>query len=39
MGEMSELLTEGQYVIPTRALEQGFRFQFTNINDALKSIV
>ena len=39
MGEMSELLTEGQFVLPTRALEQGFTFQFTNVDEALKSVV
>lgn len=39
MGEMSELLTEGQYVLPTRALSEGFRFKFTDVNSALAAIV
>ena len=39
MGEMSELLTEGQFVFPTRALKEGFTFQFTDVDDALKSVV
>ncbi|WP_434952260.1 TIGR01777 family oxidoreductase [Shewanella sp. HL-SH4] len=39
MGEMSELLTEGQYVLPTRALSEGFTFKFTDVNSALAAIV
>jgi uncharacterized protein (TIGR01777 family) len=39
MGEMSELLTEGQYVQPTRALSEGFTFKFTDVNSALAAIV
>ncbi|UJF21098.1 TIGR01777 family oxidoreductase [Shewanella sp. OMA3-2] len=39
MGEMSELLTEGQYVLPSHALSEGFTFKFTDINTALTAIV
>jgi uncharacterized protein (TIGR01777 family) len=39
MGEMSELLTTGQFVLPTRTLAAGFEFQFTDINSALQHII
>lgn len=39
MGEMSELLTTGQFVLPKRALAAGFEFQYTNINSALQQVV
>ncbi|UCX05103.1 TIGR01777 family oxidoreductase [Shewanella glacialimarina] len=39
MGEMSELLTEGQYVLPSHALSEGFTFKFTDVNSALAAIV
>lgn len=39
MGEMSELLTEGQFVYPKRALEAGFKFQYTDLEPALMDIV
>lgn len=39
MGEMSELLTEGQYVLPSHALSEGFTFKFADINSALTTIV
>lgn len=39
MGEMSELLTEGQFVLPSHALLEGFTFKFTDINTALNAIV
>lgn len=37
-GEMGELLTKGGKVIPKRALEGGFKFQFENLEEALKDI-
>ncbi|MCP3127503.1 TIGR01777 family oxidoreductase [Shewanella sp. KJ2020] len=39
MGEMSELLTEGQFVIPKRALEAGYIFKYSELEAALTSIV
>jgi len=39
MGEMSELLTTGQFVLPKRALAAGFEFQYTDINSALQQVV
>lgn len=39
MGEMSELLTTGQFVLPKRALAAGFEFQYTDINNALQHII
>ncbi|WP_198780345.1 TIGR01777 family oxidoreductase [Shewanella putrefaciens] len=39
MGEMSELLTEGQFVIPKRALAAGFTFKYSELEAALTNIV
>ncbi|BFL84640.1 hypothetical protein LFREDSHE_30900 [Shewanella baltica] len=39
MGEMSELLTEGQFVYPKRALEAGFQFQFSDLDNALIDVL
>ncbi|WP_350432964.1 TIGR01777 family oxidoreductase [Shewanella sp. H8] len=39
MGEMSQLLTEGQFVFPTRALAAGYEFIYTDIETALNNIV
>lgn len=38
MGEMSELLTEGQFVYPGRTLLSGFQFRFPYIQDALDNL-
>ena len=38
LGEMSILLTEGSYSEPKRLLELGFKFQFPNIEKAVKDI-
>src|SRR6185503_3547235 len=38
LGEMSVLITEGRYSAPKRLLEQGFHFQFPEIEEALGDI-
>ncbi len=38
-GESSELLTEGQNVVPSVLLNNGFTFEFENIDKALQAIV
>ncbi len=38
LGEMSVLLTEGRYSKPSRLLDQGYTFQFPQIQDALGNI-
>jgi len=38
LGEMSILITEGQYVLPQKALDQGFNFTFPNLKTALNSL-
>jgi len=38
LGEMSQIIIEGQYVIPARLLESGYKFKYINIVDALKSL-
>jgi NAD dependent epimerase/dehydratase family enzyme len=39
LGEMSVLVTEGRYSQPKRLLEQGFQFQFPQIQEALGAIL
>jgi uncharacterized protein (TIGR01777 family) len=39
MGEGSELLCEGQKVVPKRLLDHGFRFEHPDIDEAMNSIV
>ena len=39
LGEMASLLLQGQRVMPTRAEELGFRFQFGTIESALKELL
>jgi hypothetical protein len=39
LGEMSQLLVDGQYVIPSRALEAGFGFRYAQLKDALSSLI
>lgn len=39
LGDMSELLTEGQYILPTRALEAGYHFKFTKLNKAFEALL
>ncbi|GGY89552.1 MAG: uncharacterized protein PWP74_1226 [Shewanella sp.] len=37
-GEMAELLIEGQYVIPSRAMQAGFHFKFPKLEQALADL-
>ncbi|MCL1075055.1 TIGR01777 family oxidoreductase [Shewanella dokdonensis] len=37
-GEMAELLIKGQYVIPTKAMNEGFHFQFPKLEQALADL-
>jgi uncharacterized protein len=39
LGEMSSLLLEGQKVLPSRLLDEGFQFSFPRVEDALKDIL
>ena len=39
MGELSTLLLTGQYVIPNKAQQEGFSFEFNRIEEALESIL
>lgn len=38
-GEGAALLTEGQRVIPKKALDAGYKFQFENLKDALSDVL
>jgi uncharacterized protein len=38
LGELADLLFKGQAVIPKRALDQGFRFNYPNLEGALKHL-
>lgn len=38
IGEMSALITKGQYVFPQRAIDDNFNFLYPNLKDALKEI-
>lgn len=39
MGKAHRLVTEGQYVIPARLLEAGFKFRYPDIGQAMKNLV
>lgn len=38
LGEMSDLITKGQFVLPGKAQAHHFRFLYSKLNDALKNI-
>lgn len=38
IGEMSQLITKGQYVVPTKALDYRFEFSYPFLNEALREI-
>ncbi|TVP15335.1 TIGR01777 family oxidoreductase [Shewanella sp. KCT] len=38
LGEMSQLLLEGQYVYPDRLTQAGFSFHYTHLDDALTNL-
>ena len=39
MGEMADLIVEGQFVLPKRTLASGFNFKYPDLNPALDSIL
>lgn len=39
LGEMSQLLLTGQYILPNRALAEGFTFSYPKLNGALQAII
>jgi uncharacterized protein len=39
LGEGAMLVLEGQKVLPTRTLETGFKFAYTNVSEALKQVL
>lgn len=38
LGDMHQLITKGQYVLPQKALDHQFTFQYAHLEDALKEI-
>lgn len=38
IGEMGQLITRGQYVLPKRALAYGYKFKYSHLKDALEAI-
>jgi NAD dependent epimerase/dehydratase family enzyme len=39
MGDRASLVLEGQKVIPTRLLQEGFSFKYSSVKEALKDLV
>lgn len=39
LGEMSQLITEGQYVLPQKALEQNFLFKYRHFSEAARDLL
>jgi len=39
LGEMAQLLVDGQKVLPTKALQQGYRFRFAALEQALQDLL
>lgn len=38
LGEMSQLMTKGQYVLPQKAIDTKYTFRYKHINDAIEAI-
>ena len=38
LGEQSQLVLEGQYVVPEKLLEHGFTFKYASLDDALRNL-
>lgn len=38
LGEMSHLITKGQYVLPQKALNHGFKFKYPHLDEALRHL-
>ncbi len=38
LGEFAEVILEGQRAVPKKLFDKGFRFRFTDVNDALKDL-
>ena len=38
LGEMSMLVLEGQHVLPKKAIDHGFQFSYSNLNEALENL-
>ncbi len=38
MGDMGQLITKGQYVLPKRAIEYGYQFKYPDLKNALEAI-
>ena len=39
MGEVSDVLVNGQRVLPKKSLELGYKFQFPHIDEALRDVL
>lgn len=39
LGELAELLLDGQRAVPRRLLQAGFRFRFTTLEEALADLL
>ncbi len=39
LGEGASVVVEGQRVVPTRALDEGFQFKYNQVQDALKAVL
>lgn len=39
LGEQSQLVLNGQFVMPQALLEQGFEFQYPDLNSALTDLL
>jgi uncharacterized protein len=38
-GDMAEIVTTGQRAVPMRALEHGYAFRYTDLDEALRDAV